>query len=35
MARTAWQAAAEALEAEGVRYAFGLPGNPLHLRRAT
>ena len=31
MARTAWQAAVEALEAEGVRYAFGLPGNPLHL----
>ena len=31
MARTAWQAAVEALEAEGVRYAFGLSGNPLHL----
>ncbi len=31
MGRTAWQAAVEALEAEGVEYAFGLSGNPLHL----
>ena len=31
MTRTAWQAAVEALEAEGVEYAFGLSGNPLHL----
>jgi acetolactate synthase-1/2/3 large subunit len=31
MRRTAWQAAVEALEAEGVEYAFGLSGNPLHL----
>ena len=31
MIGTAWTAAVEALEAEGVRYAFGLPGNPLHL----
>ena len=31
MAGTAWQAAVEALEAEGVEYAFGLSGNPLHL----
>ncbi len=31
MSRTPWQAAVEALEAEGVEYAFGLSGNPLHL----
>lgn len=31
MRSTPWRAAVEALEAEGVRYAFGLPGNPLHL----
>ena len=31
MRGTAWRAAVEALEAEGVQYAFGLPGNPLHL----
>lgn len=28
--KRAWRAVAEALRAEGVRYAFGLPGNPLH-----
>lgn len=28
---TVWRAVAEALAAEGVRYLFGLPGNPLHL----
>jgi acetolactate synthase I/II/III large subunit len=29
--RTVWRAVAEALEAEGVRHLFGLPGNALHL----
>lgn len=29
--KTAWRAVAEALEAEGVRHIFGLPGNPKHL----
>ena len=28
---TAWRAVVEALKAEGVRYVFGLPGNPKHL----
>lgn len=31
MTKTAWRAVTEALEAEGVRYVFGLPGNPQHL----
>ena len=26
-----WRAVVEALQAEGVRYVFGLPGNPKHL----
>ncbi len=29
--KTVWRAVAEALQAEGVRHLFGLPGNPLHL----
>ncbi|MBM3524440.1 MAG: thiamine pyrophosphate-binding protein, partial [Alphaproteobacteria bacterium] len=29
--KTVWHAVAEALEAEGVEYVFGLPGNPKHL----
>lgn len=29
--RTGWQLVVEALQAEGVRYLFGLPGNPAHL----
>ena len=28
---TAWRAVVEALKVEGVRYVFGLPGNPKHL----
>ena len=33
MSRTPWQAAVEALEAEGVEYAFGLSGEPAAPRR--
>jgi len=29
--KTVWQAVVEALEAEGTKMIFGLPGNPLHL----
>ena len=29
--KTVWQAVAEALDAEGTDYVFGLPGNPKHL----
>ncbi len=29
--KTVWRAVADALEAEGVRHVFGLPGNPKHL----
>jgi len=29
--KTVWQAVAEALDAEGTEYVFGLPGNPKHL----
>lgn len=30
-AMTGWQAVAEGLKAEGIRYVFGLPGDPKHL----